>query len=205
MQWCRFLKLQKPGICTSVPPACGQSELFPVFVVCRQDNHPCDIMEQSHTVTICCVSQAARQRRDPSRRFRLRPIHTPSALLVSVPPPLPLQNSGPGRCDRNANTSELDRNRLSPCQPNSGPHNPHLQLFPDNQWEGRDPAAFFFLISLSFIHSSLLDFALCSVSVASGVFQNTLFLRHRVCQTLCVPPSTCSASPPVRVGVTTLQ
>lgn len=69
----------------------------------RQDNQPCDIMEQSHTVTICC-------------------------------------NSGPGRCDHNANTSELDRSRLSPCQPNSGHHNPHLQLFPDSQWEDPVPA-----------------------------------------------------------------
>ncbi|XP_075868453.1 protein FAM13B isoform X3 [Nelusetta ayraudi] len=69
----------------------------------RQDNQPCDIMEQSHTVTICC-------------------------------------NSGPGRCDHNANTSELDRSRLSPCQPNSGHHNPHLQLFPDSQWEASPPS-----------------------------------------------------------------
>ncbi|KAG8004297.1 Protein FAM13B [Nibea albiflora] len=42
------------------------------------------------------------------------------------------------RCDQNANTSENNRNHLSPCQPNSG-NNPHLQLFPDNQWEGRLP------------------------------------------------------------------
>uniref|UniRef100_A0A7N6BJY6 Rho-GAP domain-containing protein n=1 Tax=Anabas testudineus TaxID=64144 RepID=A0A7N6BJY6_ANATE len=45
------------------------------------------------------------------------------------------QDSGPCRCDQNANTSETNRNHLSPCQPTSG-HNPHLQLFPDNQWEG---------------------------------------------------------------------
>ncbi|XP_076594936.1 protein FAM13B isoform X4 [Chaetodon auriga] len=43
------------------------------------------------------------------------------------------------RCDQNANTSENNRNHLSPCQPNSG-HNPHLQLFPDNQWEDPVPA-----------------------------------------------------------------
>ncbi|XP_008278878.1 protein FAM13B isoform X4 [Stegastes partitus] len=42
-------------------------------------------------------------------------------------------------CDQNANTSENNRNHLSPCQPNSG-HNPHLQLFPDNQWEDPVPA-----------------------------------------------------------------
>nr|XP_046262644.1 protein FAM13B isoform X2 [Scatophagus argus] len=46
---------------------------------------------------------------------------------------------GSCRCDQNANTSEEDRNHLSPCQPNSG-HNPHLQLFPDNQWEDPVPA-----------------------------------------------------------------
>ncbi|TKS72827.1 Protein FAM13B [Collichthys lucidus] len=43
------------------------------------------------------------------------------------------------RCDQNANTSENNRNHLSPCQPNSG-SNPHLQLFPDNQWEDPVPA-----------------------------------------------------------------
>ncbi|XP_023253769.1 protein FAM13B isoform X1 [Seriola lalandi dorsalis] len=43
------------------------------------------------------------------------------------------------RCDQNANTSETNRNHLSPCQPNSG-HNPHLQLFPDNQWEASPPS-----------------------------------------------------------------
>uniref|UniRef100_A0A3Q1BD62 Rho-GAP domain-containing protein n=1 Tax=Amphiprion ocellaris TaxID=80972 RepID=A0A3Q1BD62_AMPOC len=42
-------------------------------------------------------------------------------------------------CDQNANTSENNRSHLSPCQPNSG-HNPHLQLFPDNQWEDPVPA-----------------------------------------------------------------
>ncbi|XP_008278877.1 protein FAM13B isoform X3 [Stegastes partitus] len=42
-------------------------------------------------------------------------------------------------CDQNANTSENNRNHLSPCQPNSG-HNPHLQLFPDNQWEASPPS-----------------------------------------------------------------
>uniref|UniRef100_A0A1A7YN07 Family with sequence similarity 13, member B n=1 Tax=Iconisemion striatum TaxID=60296 RepID=A0A1A7YN07_9TELE len=42
-------------------------------------------------------------------------------------------------CDQNANTSETNRNHLSPCQPNSG-HNPHPQLFPDNQWEDPVPA-----------------------------------------------------------------
>uniref|UniRef100_A0A8C4I8X0 Rho-GAP domain-containing protein n=1 Tax=Dicentrarchus labrax TaxID=13489 RepID=A0A8C4I8X0_DICLA len=34
---------------------------------------------------------------------------------------------------------QTNRNHLSPCQPNSG-HNPHLQLFPDNQWEDPVPA-----------------------------------------------------------------
>ncbi|XP_070693161.1 protein FAM13B isoform X2 [Pempheris klunzingeri] len=48
-------------------------------------------------------------------------------------------DSGSCRCDQNANTSEANRNRLSPCQPNSG-HNPHLQLFPDNQWEASPPS-----------------------------------------------------------------
>ncbi|XP_026213247.1 protein FAM13B isoform X2 [Anabas testudineus] len=48
-------------------------------------------------------------------------------------------DSGPCRCDQNANTSETNRNHLSPCQPTSG-HNPHLQLFPDNQWEASPPS-----------------------------------------------------------------
>ncbi|GAA6223443.1 protein FAM13B, partial [Lates japonicus] len=48
-------------------------------------------------------------------------------------------DSGSCRCDQNANTSETNRNHLSTCQPNSG-HNPHLQLFPDNQWEDPVPA-----------------------------------------------------------------
>ncbi|MEQ2279896.1 hypothetical protein AMECASPLE_013959 [Ameca splendens] len=43
------------------------------------------------------------------------------------------------RCDQNANTSETNRNHLSPCQTNSG-LSPHLQLFPDNQWEDPVPA-----------------------------------------------------------------
>ncbi|XP_034738935.1 protein FAM13B isoform X4 [Etheostoma cragini] len=43
------------------------------------------------------------------------------------------------RCDQNANTSNTNMNHLSPCQPNSG-HNPHLQLFPDNQWEASPPS-----------------------------------------------------------------
>ncbi|KAK2848871.1 hypothetical protein Q5P01_008705 [Channa striata] len=43
------------------------------------------------------------------------------------------------RCDQNANTSQTNRNHLSPYQPNSG-HNPHLQLFLDNQWEDPVPA-----------------------------------------------------------------
>ncbi|XP_039975367.1 protein FAM13B isoform X2 [Xiphias gladius] len=47
-------------------------------------------------------------------------------------------DSGSCRCDQNANTSETNRNHLSPCQPNSG-NNPHLQLFPDNQWEASPP------------------------------------------------------------------
>ncbi|XP_051275395.1 protein FAM13B isoform X2 [Dicentrarchus labrax] len=68
----------------------------------RQDNQPCDIMEQTETDTISC-------------------------------------DSGSCHCDQNANTSQTNRNHLSPCQPNSG-HNPHLQLFPDNQWEDPVPA-----------------------------------------------------------------
>ncbi|KAM3612487.1 uncharacterized protein V6R79_009146 [Siganus canaliculatus] len=68
----------------------------------RQDNHCCDIMEQTQADTIIC-------------------------------------DSGSCHCDQNANTSEKnDRNHLSPCQPNSG-LNPHLQLFPDNQWEAASP------------------------------------------------------------------
>lgn len=43
------------------------------------------------------------------------------------------------QCDQNANTSENNRNLLSPCQPNTGA-SPHLQLFPDNQWEDPVPA-----------------------------------------------------------------
>ncbi|XP_041654226.1 protein FAM13B isoform X2 [Cheilinus undulatus] len=42
-------------------------------------------------------------------------------------------------CDQNANTSETNRNHLSPCQPKSG-QNPQLQLFPDDQWEDPVPA-----------------------------------------------------------------
>ncbi|XP_040904330.1 protein FAM13B isoform X2 [Toxotes jaculatrix] len=66
----------------------------------RQDNQPCDTMEQIDTISC-----------DSSSR----------------------------RCDQNANTSETNKSHLSPCQPNSG-HNPHLQLFPDNQWEDPIPA-----------------------------------------------------------------
>ncbi|KAL6117246.1 fam13b [Pungitius sinensis] len=43
------------------------------------------------------------------------------------------------RCDQNANDSKTNRNHLSPCQPKSGP-NPHLQLFPDSQWEASPPS-----------------------------------------------------------------
>ncbi|XP_043982671.1 protein FAM13B isoform X4 [Gambusia affinis] len=43
-------------------------------------------------------------------------------------------------CDQNANTSEANRNRLSPCQPRSAPHSPDLQLFPDDRWEDPVPA-----------------------------------------------------------------
>ncbi|XP_073342426.1 protein FAM13B isoform X2 [Pagrus major] len=68
----------------------------------RQDNQPCDIMEQTQCDTISC-------------------------------------DSGSCRCDQNANTSENNRNLLSPCQPNSG-QNPHLQLFPDSQWEASPPS-----------------------------------------------------------------
>uniref|UniRef100_A0A3B4GZU2 Family with sequence similarity 13 member B n=1 Tax=Pundamilia nyererei TaxID=303518 RepID=A0A3B4GZU2_9CICH len=39
-------------------------------------------------------------------------------------------------CDHNANTSQPNRNHLSPCQPDSS----HLQLFPNNQWEDPVPA-----------------------------------------------------------------
>ncbi|KAL7395941.1 hypothetical protein ABVT39_025817 [Epinephelus coioides] len=68
----------------------------------RQDNQPCDNMEQTHTDTISCDSDSC-------------------------------------RCDQNANTSKTNMNHLSPCQPNPG-HNPHLQLFPDNQWEASPPS-----------------------------------------------------------------
>ncbi|XP_033488603.1 protein FAM13B isoform X3 [Epinephelus lanceolatus] len=68
----------------------------------RQDNQPCDNMEQTHTDTISCDSDSC-------------------------------------RCDQNANTSKTNMNHLSPCQPNPG-HNPHLQLFPDNQWEASSPS-----------------------------------------------------------------
>ncbi|XP_060935345.1 protein FAM13B isoform X2 [Limanda limanda] len=67
----------------------------------RQDNQPCDSMDQTDTGTC----------QDPSSC----------------------------RCDQNANTSETNRNHLSPCQPNSG-LKPHLQLFPDNQWEASPPS-----------------------------------------------------------------
>ncbi|XP_056296148.1 protein FAM13B isoform X3 [Pseudoliparis swirei] len=46
---------------------------------------------------------------------------------------------GSCRCDQNANTSKTNRNHPSPCQPKSG-HNPHLQLFPDSQWEVSPPS-----------------------------------------------------------------
>ncbi|XP_068563019.1 LOW QUALITY PROTEIN: protein FAM13B-like, partial [Cebidichthys violaceus] len=68
----------------------------------RQDNQPCDNMEQTQTDTISCDSDSC-------------------------------------RCDQNANTSKTNRNHLSPCQANSG-HNPHLQLFPDSQWEASPPS-----------------------------------------------------------------
>ncbi|XP_029702977.1 protein FAM13B isoform X2 [Takifugu rubripes] len=58
-------------------------------------------------------------------------------------------NSGSCHCDQNANTSEKDRNHLSPCQPNCG-HDPHLQLFPDNQWEASP---------LSHVHLPTIDFS----------------------------------------------
>ncbi|XP_076004960.1 protein FAM13B isoform X2 [Genypterus blacodes] len=66
----------------------------------RQDNQPCDAMEQTDAVSC---------------------------------------DSGSCKCDQNANTSETNRNLLSPCQPNTG-HAPHLHLFPDNQWEDPVPA-----------------------------------------------------------------
>ncbi|XP_055081046.1 protein FAM13B isoform X2 [Periophthalmus magnuspinnatus] len=44
----------------------------------------------------------------------------------------------PCQCDQNANTSEPNKNHLSPCQPHTG-SSPHLQLFPDNQWEAPSP------------------------------------------------------------------
>ncbi|XP_035983459.1 protein FAM13B isoform X6 [Fundulus heteroclitus] len=52
-------------------------------------------------------------------------------------------------CDQNANTSEANRNHLSPCQPCSG-HSPPLQLFPDSQWEAP---------SLSHLHLPPIDFS----------------------------------------------
>ncbi|KAM4586394.1 protein FAM13B isoform 3-T4 [Fundulus diaphanus] len=52
-------------------------------------------------------------------------------------------------CDQNANTSETNRNHLSPCQPSSG-HSPPLQLFPDSQWEAP---------SLSHLHLPPIDFS----------------------------------------------
>ncbi|XP_019938301.2 protein FAM13B isoform X1 [Paralichthys olivaceus] len=67
----------------------------------RQDNQPCDSMDQTDTVTCQDLSSC--------------------------------------RCDQNANTSETNRNHLSSCQQNSG-LNPHLQLFPDNQWEASTPS-----------------------------------------------------------------
>ncbi|KAF7661618.1 hypothetical protein LDENG_00256610 [Lucifuga dentata] len=48
-------------------------------------------------------------------------------------------DSGSYQCDQNANTSEANRNHLSPCQPNTGPA-PQLQLFPDSQWEASPPS-----------------------------------------------------------------
>uniref|UniRef100_A0A3B5QGC5 Family with sequence similarity 13 member B n=1 Tax=Xiphophorus maculatus TaxID=8083 RepID=A0A3B5QGC5_XIPMA len=53
-------------------------------------------------------------------------------------------------CDQNANTSEANRNRLSPCQPSSAPHSPHLQLFPDDRWEASP---------LSHLHLPPIDFS----------------------------------------------
>ncbi|KAM9850009.1 protein FAM13B isoform 2-T3 [Aulostomus maculatus] len=66
----------------------------------RQDNQPCDTMEQCDTISC---------------------------------------DSGSCRCDQNANTSETNRNHTSPCQSKSD-LGPHLQLFPDNQWEDPVPA-----------------------------------------------------------------
>ncbi|XP_072291373.1 protein FAM13B isoform X3 [Eucyclogobius newberryi] len=46
----------------------------------------------------------------------------------------------PCQCDQNANTSNKpNQNHLSPCQPHTG-SSPHLQLFPDDQWEDPVPA-----------------------------------------------------------------
>lgn len=50
-------------------------------------------------------------------------------------PALFIQDSDVSRCDQNANTSETNRNQPSSCQQKSG-QDSHLQLFPDNQWEG---------------------------------------------------------------------
>uniref|UniRef100_A0A3Q3J7N0 FAM13A-like domain-containing protein n=1 Tax=Monopterus albus TaxID=43700 RepID=A0A3Q3J7N0_MONAL len=55
---------------------------------------------------------------------------------------------GSHRCDQNANTSESNRNLLSPYHPNSG-HSPHLQLFPDNQWEA-SPLSHLHLLPIDF-------------------------------------------------------
>lgn len=118
-----------------------------MFLLCvfRQDNQPCDIMEQSQTVTISCVSS---NKISHPINFMLQYLPTCSTFLhyfhpwfvslISLSLSLFLQNPGSCHCDQNANTSGNDRNRLSPCQPNPG-NNPHLQLFPDNQWEGRCP------------------------------------------------------------------
>lgn len=65
---------------------------------------------------------------------------------------LPLfQDPNSCRCDQNANNSKTNRNHLSPCQPKSG-HNPHLQLFPDSQWEGGRYSETDFMCFVSFMN-----------------------------------------------------
>ncbi|CAL9706440.1 unnamed protein product [Knipowitschia caucasica] len=55
------------------------------------------------------------------------------------------------RCDQNANTSEQhNRNHPSPCQPHHPGPSPHLQLFPDDQWEAP---------LLSHVHLPPIDFS----------------------------------------------
>ncbi|XP_068596308.1 protein FAM13B isoform X2 [Brachionichthys hirsutus] len=56
---------------------------------------------------------------------------------------------GSCKCDQNANTNEIDRNRLSPCQPVAG-HRPRLRLFSDSQWEASPPSPHLHLPPIDF-------------------------------------------------------